>query len=427
MNYNKLFNNLADNPSRNYKQHILEVNINDELLKKIIKLTLDPFINFYIKKIPSYTTNELKDKLDLESAIDSLSNLSNRLVTGNAAFFYLQEILSSLSPDDALVIERIIKKDLKCGVSNKTVNSVWSNLVPEYPCMLCEKPEKYLRKITYPAIVQKKEDGGRINVIVRDNHCEFRTRNGKLINLLGYFESYFIKIVNGSQLVFDGELLVKNENNVTDNRQTGNGLLNKAIKNTINKAEVESLYIVLWDCVPYSNFIHGKCKTPYIERFELLKNFPGNEKVEIVETHIVNSFSEVDEIFQKYTSEGNEGIILKSMYGIWENKRVQHQLKFKVENVCELRVLSINEGEGKYEGMVGALQCESEDGLIKVSVGSGLKDNERIGIDFLNKIISCKYNSKIKDKKTGQISLFLPIYQGIREDKDFADYEKDIL
>ena len=57
MNYNKFFNDLAENSSRNYKVHMLEVNQNDETLKKIIKLALDPFITFYIKKIPVYIPN----------------------------------------------------------------------------------------------------------------------------------------------------------------------------------------------------------------------------------------------------------------------------------------------------------------------------------------------------------------------------------
>ena len=82
--------------------------------------------------------------------------------------------------------------------------------------------------------------------------------------------------------------------------------------------------------------------------------------------------------------------------------------------------VGVQPGIGKYEGMIGALLCESEDGVIKVSVGSGLKDDDRLTDVYTGKIISVKYNERITNK-AGEQSLFLPIFHQLREDKDVAD------
>ena len=112
---------------------------------------------------------------------------------------------------------------------------------------------------------------------------------------------------------------------------------------------------------------------------------------------------------------------------IWEDKRSKTQIKFKGELECDLKIVGIEEGTGKYAGMLGAIQCESADGVIKVSVGSGFKDEQRktLGKEVIGKIAAIKYNMRIKNK-AGEESLFLPIVLEIRDDKEVADSSEDI-
>lgn len=428
--YNSIFETLSENPSRNFKIDFLSNLSNDNVLRKIVFLALDPFTQFYIRKIPKYTPAKPNQADSLDSVLDSLSMLSSRQVTGNAGIDYLTKLLSSLVEDDAKVIERIIKKDLACGVSVATVNSVWKNLIPEFPVMLCSVFEqKLVDKISFPAIVQRKEDGMRVNAIVRNNTCEFRSRNGKQIELLGELEQEFIALANGSDVVFDGELLVVKEGKILD-RQLGNGILNKANKGTIKLEEAKMVNATIWDMIPYESFTQEICKTPYSSRFDDLSNRISNsvsEKISLVETHFVDSYSEAKIIFERYLEDGFEGIILKDSNGIWENKRAKHQIKFKAELDCDLKIVGVQEGTGKYEGLLGAIICESSDGLLKVSVGSGFTDEQRKELskeNLLDKIVTIKYNNKISNKD-GSNSLFLPIFIEIREDKDIADtFEK---
>lgn len=436
MNLNEFFNSLAANPSRNFKIEELEKHADNETLREVIRLALCPFTQFYQRKIPAYeyVGEDSEHQTCLEMALQNLYYLSSREVTGNAAIAHLRAILSGLEPDDAKVIERIIQKDLKCGVQVSTANSVWSGLIKEYPVMLCSPFEqKLVDKIKFPAYVQLKMDGMRFNAIVRDGKCEFRSRNGKEIQLLGNLEQEFINLAGDVDCVFDGELLVMlpGDHQFTD-RQTGNGILNKANKGTISAAEAALVHATVWDVIPYILFSDGYCGTPYSTRFSSLKTLvdkipPQGKKIWLVASDIVENIDQANEKFEEYLALGLEGIILKDGSGVWEDKRAKHQIKFKGELECDLRIVAVEEGTGKYAGMLGAIICESSDGVVKVNVGSGFKDEHRktYGKELVDKIVAVKYNARIKNKQ-GEESLFLPIFVEIRDDKNVADSSKEI-
>jgi len=436
MNLHNFFDSLAANPSRNFKIEQLEQHSKNQTLRRVVELALDPFTNFYIRKIPKYTPNS-GSGIKLEFALDSLYDLSARLVTGNAGIAHLTSMLEALNEDDAKVIERIIEKDLKCGVSIATANTVWLGLIKEYPVMLCSGFEqKLIDKVQFPAYVQLKMDGMRFNAVVRHNEngssVEYRSRNGKEIQLLGNLDEEFISLSNGVDCVFDGELILKKDGKILD-RQTGNGILNKANKGTIKPEEAAMVHATVWDVIPYLYFVDAHCPTHYETRLNSLQTlwtkFSNHyTKIDLVDNYVVDDIEQVNTIFQKLLSSGQEGIILKDKRGVWEDKRVKHQIKFKGELECDLKIVAVEEGTGKAAGMLGAIVCESSDGVVKVKVGSGFSDEHRKTFwkeNLLDKIVAIKYNSRIKNK-TGEQSLFLPIFVEIRDDKDVADISKVI-
>lgn len=435
MNINEFLNDLADNPSRNYKIEQLSKNSSNDTLREVIRLALDPFTQFYQRKIPTYVPNTTSHAASLKSMLPALFDLRERVVTGNAAIDHLTNILQAVNPDDAKVLERIIEKDLKCGVQVSTANSVWSGLIQEYPVMLCSGYEqKLVDKINYPAYAQLKMDGMRFNAIVRSGKVEFRSRNGKQIHLLGNLEKEFAALAGDIDCVFDGELLVMFEDDYQfADRQTGNGILNKANKGTISAKEASLVHATVWDVIPYAYFTDGYCPTPYSKRFsslELLTNKQKSEgkKIWCVASDIVQSLEEAQVIFEDYLSKGLEGLILKDGSGVWEDKRAKHQIKFKGELECDLKIVAVEEGTGKAAGMLGAIVCESADGIVKVNVGSGFTDAHRKQYwkeNLVDKIVAVKYNARIKNK-AGEESLFLPVFIEIRDDKDVADNSKVI-
>ena len=432
---NRIFENLACNNSRLYKLDYLRQHQDNDLLKEVIRLALDPFTQFYIRKIPPYqqigNTN-----IGLGEALNQLGYLSKRIYTGNKAIGHLQAVLSNLDPESAKVIERIIKKDLKCGVSVSTVNEIWPGLIHEYPVMLCSGyEEKLVDKIPFPAYVQLKLDGMRFNAIVRSGEVEFRSRNGKEIELLGFLEDEFKQMAGDIDLVFDGELTVV-ENGILMNRQTGNGILNKASKGTISASEASMVHATVWDVIPYEYFMEGEYRTPYAQRFNYLSTCVikiFSDKISTVPNNLVQNAEEANELFSKYYASGEEGIILKDANGIWENKRAKHQIKYKGELECDLEIVEVLEGSGKYSGKLGAVLCRSrqdDEKPLTVNVGSGFNDDHRDNLwsirdQLIGKIVAVKYNARITNKQ-GEESLFLPIFIEVREDKTEADSIKNI-
>jgi len=434
MSLNKMFEDLASNPSRNFKLDYLNQHAQNETLREVVRLALDPFTQFYQRKIPAYAPNTTEHPASLQAVLPALSDLSLRLVTGHAAINYLQMVLESVAPDDAKVIERIIKKDLKCGVQVSTANDVWMGLIKEYPVMLCSPYEqKLVDKITFPAYAQMKMDGMRFNAIVRDGKVEFRSRNGKEILLLGNLEAEFAALAGPVDCVFDGELLVMD--NMTGqfiDRQTGNGILNKANKGTISAEDAAKVHASVWDVIPYAYFTDGHCPTPYSTRFAKLESLVSHQnsegkKIWSVASTIVETLDQAQEIFQDYLAKGYEGIILKDGNGEWEDKRSKGQIKFKGELECDLKIVGFEQGTGKYSGQLGAIVCESSDSVVKVNVGSGFNDEQRLSFsqEIIGKIVAVKYNARITNKQ-GEQSLFLPIFIELREDKDVADSSGDI-
>ena len=117
---------LAADNSRLAKEAILKSELANEDFWHAVRLALDPFTNFYIKKIPAYTRSR-RANLSMHQALESLGRLSRREVTGNAGIDHLVHILENVSASDSLVIERVIAKDLKCGVSEATINKISAN------------------------------------------------------------------------------------------------------------------------------------------------------------------------------------------------------------------------------------------------------------------------------------------------------------
>ena len=211
-------------------------------------------------------------------------------------------------------------------------------------------------------------------------------------------------------------------------RQTGNGILNKANKGTISPADAAKVHATVWDLIPLILFQDGYCATPYQTRFGSLQVMDLPEKISLVEHTVVCDYDAAVDIFQEYLAQGQEGIILKDLSGEWEDKRSKTQIKFKGELECDLKIVAVEEGTGKAVGMLGAIVCESSDGIVKVNVGSGFTDAQRKQYwkeNIVDKIVAVKYNARIKNKN-GEESLFLPVFIELRDDKDVADTAKVI-
>ena len=446
----------ADN-STNYKLEVLAKHKNNKLLRKFLLYTYNPRFNYFITELPE---NELfrhsANNLDENSFFSILDQMKSREITGNIAREKLSEHLSFCNYILYELYELVIKRDIRAGVSTKSINKVFPNLIPTTPYMRCSLLKDYKETNLFgkhnTIFVQKKADGVFSYIIKEDNQVKFQTRNGTIYYVEG-IEKDFDFIPNNTVLV--GEALIKSNGKELD-RKTGNGLINKLIKSegsfetlekeyikaTTSKQKeniqnkllqlkqqlkdiVEGLHFEVWDMILVGEFDKGYSVELYSSRLARLEKLLQNisNRVSLIETSEVISLELAIEIAEQYISQKYEGAIIKSKDLLFENKNSKSQIKIKSELDVDLLCVGVTEGNGKYKGLIGALSCVSACGKLKVSVGSGLSDAMRAADfkEYIGKIITVKYNEKITKKGSDEFSLFLPRFLEIRIDKDVAD------
>lgn len=443
----QILEEINSDTKRGHKIAVIEKYKDNQQFRTVANLALNPYVNFFIRKIPAY---DVKGGQTLDWALGELEKLSSRQLTGSAGIEHLRSVLSSLSAADATVVERIIGKDLRCGAGDGTVNSVIPDFIPTYPCLLARPyDEKNIKNITYPAFSELKADGLRANVIVQNGKVTLCGRSGRPIDLLGHMDedALYVTAYYGVDMFYDGEFVVVDQAENIIDRKTGNGIINKAIKGTIGDDEAKMVRFQVWDAFPLSEFFARKSAETYDKRFLKLvagmqqittssdytahKLTHGALKFRLIPYKIVNNLDEAVAHFNELLAAGEEGTILKNFCGMWEDTRSKHLVKFKAEKDADLEVIGWNPGEGKFLGMVGSLICASSDRLVETAI-SGFSDDLRAEItrdidSWMSSIVAVLYNERISSRtRTGVDSLFLPRFQERRYDKSVANSSKEI-
>ena len=146
------------------------------------------------------------------------------------------------------------------------------------------------------------------------------------------------------------------------------------------------------------------------------------KKVSLVETKFCRTFAEMQEFYGEKLAQGLEGAIAKTIDMPWENRRSKFMLKLKEELSATLRCVGTTP-HSKIPGWIGSIECETSDGKLKCSIGSGFTEEDRAmpPSHFIGKLIDMKYNALITSRGREEYSMFLPIYKGFREDVSVAD------
>lgn len=80
--------------------------------------------------------------------------------------------------------------------------------------------------------------------------------------------------------------------------------------------------------------------------------------IEFVTQTRASSPQHVRKVFAKVVHAGGEGVMLREPASSYENKRSPTLLKYKLCADMECEIVGYKPGRGKYEGMLGAFQCE---------------------------------------------------------------------
>ena len=375
----------ADN-SRLAKEAILEreAAANNTEFFEGVRLALDNYITFGVKKVPSFSGPDGQG-LPWEAFKELTELLYTRQLTGNDAKAAIELALSASTADQwNYWYRRILIKDLRCGMSEKTVNKVLKGTaipqVPVFECMLAHDGANHEKKVTGVKLLEPKLDGVRCITLV---NFEARTvvqytRNGKVLENFSHISDGLLANIDliGRSYVLDGEV-------VSNSFQA-------LMKQVHRKDDVQSsdARLMLFDIIPLSEFQKGKSIMGQKRRTALLKGFkPAFEKcghIDVIEQTEVDLDGYVGELqFKQFNKDaieqGFEGIMIKDPNAVYECKRSVSWLKQKPFIEVSLTVVGTEEGTGRNEGKLGALICEGEDDgkRIVVNVGSGFSDDQR--------------------------------------------------
>lgn len=429
---------LRSTSSTNEKQQILK---NNPEIKNTLFYTYNPRFKYNIRQIPEYGNGSRNDSIEV--SLKKLDKLISGEYTGNAGIAYLKDVLeSAIQPE---VIELIIQRDLKSGINRSLINKVYTDLIPEEPYQGCMSyNEKLARELLEKdTISQIKADGQYCNAVCLRDELVMKSRAGEKYYLSGPLvedlKNLFIKDV-----VLNGELVIPGID-----RATANGIIRAII--TINEKyhdctltdkEVfafkkkyghlpayfeEKMKYIVWDIVPYEDYLKGLCEISYRTRLENL-DLVLTDNIVKVEGRKVKDYADAIAYFKEALENKEEGTVIKSLDAYWEDGKHKHQLKMKVELELDLEIYDFNEGTKgtKYEGTLGSLEVRTRDGLLSSACG-GLKEKSGIREEIWNnkekyrgKIVTVKCNG-ISTNKQGGTSLLYCNFLYIRDDKLVAD------
>lgn len=105
----------------------------------------------------------------------------------------------------------------------------------------------------------------------------------------------------------------------------------------------------------------------------------------------IQSMEQLINLYTSLTSNGAEGIMLRAPGSPYEEKRSKYMLKYKIKEDAECIVRGYLQGEGRLQGMLGALRCE----MIKNGQASGVFSNIGTGFsDFQRKYYNVPESSE---------------------------------
>jgi len=347
----------------------------------------NPFYTFNIKQVPE-TVGLVGCANPWPRFWALLEALRTRSTSGNAARTMIQDISEEFNSEEwNTVCARVIRKDLRCGISEKTLNKVLGKShykIPVFSCQLAQDSNDHPAKLRGVKRLEVKLDGVRVIAIVSGNSCTLYSRNGKEFEnfpqiaqaLLDNRKAFQYGRGTGGHFVLDGEIVGES--------------FQKLMKQAHRKSDAQTNDMVyhIFDIIPLDAFKEGHCNLQQYKRTEWLESAQN----QLLETDCLRVMTGLDvdldsaeghDIMQRYAedavAEGFEGIMIKDIGAPYECKRSSFWMKWKPTITVDLTIVGFEEGTGRNAGRLGAIIYEGVDNErdIRVNVGTGYSDSDR--------------------------------------------------
>ena len=438
-------NKLNESDSRLHKEDIilqaLEASVlgstNAQIFLGLTKACYNPYVTFGVRKVSD--TVGIVDAENPWSEFNTLlTMLSQRDLSGNAALDAINEMSERFdSIEWNTFCAPVIRRDLRAGISDKTINKICKKTEYEIPIFGCQlatnsegRPEMKGTKRLEPKL-----DGVRVLLMVIPGASEGVTticfsRNGKVFDNFTHIEQQvsdnFVKIARGHQnalingFVLDGEVI----------GNTFQELMRQARRKTDVQAD-DSVFNV-FDIIPLSDFREGHWNAQLRKRIAILEHIrhvvdtmPNVELLPhiMVDLDTAAGKDQLERYAKDNVNAGFEGIMIKELEAPYLCKRSTDWMKWKPTLTVDLEVVGVEEGTGRNLGRLGALVCHGvDDGKeITVNVGSGFSDVDRDDYWTNRNLVIGRTAEVLCDVITqnqdGTYSLRFPRFVRFRDDK----------
>lgn len=390
---------IAANSSRAEKERILGENINTPLMREVVKSAYDSFITYGVKpKQPKAANGSEVFQIDTVWLWTIVHKLANRELTGGDAKTAIDEAFNRLDAKSAELFWRILNKDLRCGITAKTVNAVLPGTIPVFEVMLSKVYEEKRIK-TWPVGVEPKMDGMRAMILVKDGKARAFSRVGNHIPALDYLSDEIAQTVTNA-IDATAKISEISDSKLADAyfRMLGGDSRNptvaidcEAISNGdfydggLKRKDEDATDVILhvFDAVPYRLLDAPEREIPLPfklrRRFAefIVKSAPAGAPLRMTNLRYAQSHDEIMKITEDHWRNGLEGSMVKLLDGHYVKTKGHIWMKIKKEETLDLRVVGWFEGkEGTtLEGKFGGFLVDHK-GVI-VRVGGGFKADER--------------------------------------------------
>ena len=388
------------------------------------RAALDSMITYGIKAVSEKSGNG--KGITPDSFWNTAQALAERRLTGNDAQAAVAHLRMNATQDEwNLWYRRILIKDLRCGVSEKTINSQVPEQyqIPVFSCQLAHDGANHESKVTGQKIIEVKLDGVRVITIVYPNGTvNMYSRNGKELANFPHIAQQIAKhaVYFREPMVLDGEVMSSSFQDL--------------MKQVHRKSDVQSTDAVLnlFDILSLREFQAGVSNDTQTVRSRSLVawHLPIADHVpnitvvgqELVDLDTMQGLARFKMINTQAVAGGYEGIMIKDPDAVYQTKRTVAWLKQKPFIEVSLTVIGLEEGTGKNAGRLGALIVEGvDDGkTIRTNVGSGLTDAQRDAIwadkaAVIGQVVEVRADAATQNQDSeGEWSLRFPRFKGFR-------------
>ena len=417
---------LEDHNSRLDKEAILAT-AHDEGLPEFfegLRMALDPLVTFGVKQVPERSDVLSGQGLAWEVFKELADKLIARELTGHAARDAIELAMSVATTEQWNGwYRRILIKDLRCGVSEKTVNKVVPGTVPVFTCALAHDSAKHEKKMKGKKQIEIKLDGVRVLAVCREGKVELFSRNGKQFHnfphIIAELEAVLAEKPAPYDCVLDGEVMSANFQDLMKQVHRKDG------------KQSDDAVLHLFDFIPLEDFQKGVWDKPQTYRSNLVKYWVlENESVlkhvqalewEEVDLSTPEGNKRFVELNKAAVDGGYEGVMIKDVDAPYECKRTHAWLKAKPFIEITLKVVAVEEGTGRNEGRLGAIIVEGEDDGYNYSLncGSGFTDAQRDEYwtersSLIGQLVEIRADARTKSQDSETYSLRFPRFKTFR-------------